>query len=129
MGTRFFILVFLAGVLLVPAFGANFNNTDALKKAGCSEKEAGDIVAIEEKSSSEIDSYKTEIKSIKAQLKDLELPAEMDVAKADKLFRKLYDAEYKEDLAKFTKDAKIKKILGQERWDKALKLLKNKKGK
>jgi hypothetical protein len=129
MGTRFFIVAILTCVFLGQAFGTNFNNMDALKKAGCSEKDAGDIIAIEEKSSSEIDSYKTEIKSIKAQLKDLELPAEMDVAKADKLLRKLYDVEYKEDLAKFTKDAKIKKILGQERWDKALKLLKNKKGK
>jgi Spy/CpxP family protein refolding chaperone len=121
--------LFLLGLAVVPAFGADFGNANVLKQIGCTDKETEEILAIEKKYSAEVDSYKTEMKSIKAQLKELEAAVDMDVAKADKLLQKFYDSQYKEDLAKFAKNAKIKKILGQDRWDKALKLLKNKKNK
>jgi Spy/CpxP family protein refolding chaperone len=119
----------MLGSVMAPAFGVNYGNPDALKQLGCTDKEVQEIIAIDAKYSAEIDAGKTESKASRAQLKELELSTDMDTVKAEKLLRKFHDSEFRQDLAKFTRNAKIKKILGQERWDKAQKILKNKKDK
>jgi len=115
--------VFLC-LLTASAFAQRIDNLQVLRDLGLTEDEINRIIEIQEEKEKEKREAQIELNLYKAQLEKLLFPADIDMKEVERLLRESMECKLKYELAEIRSRVAIRKILGEERWTKFLRVLK-----
>jgi hypothetical protein len=114
----------LVGALLL-LFGSMtaaqaIDNAEALKKFGLNEEEIERVMEIQNEMDRIIQETRIELNLLKAQLEKLLFDVNVDMQKVERILRESIEWKLKSELAEIKRRIEIRKIFGEQRWQKFL---------
>ena len=114
------ILLIFAAVMSVTA--QQFDNPQILTRVGLTEQEVENVTDIWVDTEREIQAAQLELNILKAQLDKLLFPADADMKAIEKVIRASAEMEITVKLATIDRRVRIRKVFGEDRWEKYIRL-------
>jgi len=106
------------------AFAQRIDNPQILRELGLKEEEIIQIMKIQGETEKVKREAQIELNLYKAQLEKILFSPDVDLEEVEKILRASMEWKLKSELAEIRRRVEIRKIMGEERWEKFLRVLK-----
>lgn len=122
---KIWLMPVLICTLAAAAYSQDIGNPQILRELGLTDEEMLRVIEIRENTQKVQREAQIELNLYKAQLEKLLFPAEVDMKEVERLLKASLEWKLKLEFAEVRKRVEIRKILGEDRWEKLLHLLAN----
>ncbi len=121
---KMWLICLLLCMIAAGAFAQRIDNPQILRELGLKEEEIIRIMKIQGETEKVKREAQIELNLYKAQLEKILFSPDVDLEEVEKILRASMEWKLKSELAEIGRRVEIRKIMGEERWEKILRVLK-----
>jgi hypothetical protein len=120
---RLFFIPFIILCMSAFAFAQDFDNPQIFIELGLTNEELSMVMEIHDEARKQIREAQIELNLYKAQLEKLLFPPEINMKEVERILKESLEWKLKSELAEIRRRVEIRKVLGEARWEKLLRIL------